>query len=107
MKKHWTFLLSVVFAVICEAASASSLSTEIESPITEAPIGETVLYSRVGIGFNNKTFLRLFGEYTPAPAKIIYGEDGYAYIYNPFCGFDTDSYLKCEIKGNKLEAKLP
>lgn len=77
------------------------------SPIYEAPAGETVLYSRDAIGFYVAFIFITFGQQDTSAASVVYGDDGYAYIYNPFGGWSTNSYLKCEVKDNKLVAQLP
>lgn len=80
---------------------------ESEAPIVEAPAGERVQYSRDAFGFYVYWFWILFGEQDSQATSVVYGDDGYAYIYNPFSGWTTNTYLKCEVKDNKLVAELP
>ncbi|MBD5358630.1 MAG: hypothetical protein HDR88_16860 [Bacteroides sp.] len=74
--------------------------------IYEAPAGETVNYLRSVYGFYLYWWYILFGSNEGA-SDIVFGDDGYAYIHNPFGGWATNSYLKCEVKGDKLVATLP
>ncbi len=76
-------------------------------PIFEAPEGTEVTYSRSGYGFYFSMGYAMFGKEYAAASFIVWGDDGYAYIYNPFCGCITNSYLKCEVRDNKLIAELP
>ena len=76
------------------------------SVILQAPEGNVVEYTRSGVGFN------MYGYFGWWDAKyerrtIIYADDSYAYIHNPFFGLTTNSYLKCRVEGNKLVAELP
>lgn len=74
--------------------------------IYEAPAGETIDYVRNSYGFYVYWLSIMFGKNEGA-SNIVFGNDGYAYIYNPFGGWATNSYLKCEVRGDKLVASLP
>lgn len=87
--------------------SPVKVAAEDMSIITEAPVGQEVLYSRSGYGFYVYFWWVMFGQHSATAADIVWGDDGYAYLYNPFCGWATNSYLKCEVKDNKLVAELP
>ncbi len=76
--------------------------------ITTAPSGETTHYYRNTTGYYMYWGgYIVFGKPATEPVDIVYGDDGFAYIHNPFGGFTTNSYLKCEIQDNKLVATLP
>lgn len=70
------------------------------------PEGELVYYNRMAYCFFAEDDWMIFTQFN-ATANIVFGNDGYAYIYNPFGGFSTYSYLKCEIEGDQLIATLP
>lgn len=77
------------------------------SPITEAPAGKEMVYKRDVTGFYLYWFYIMFGQQTGLPTAVVEGDDGYVYIYNPFGGWETNSYLKCERRDDKLVATLP
>lgn len=76
-------------------------------PITEAPAGTVQSYTRDSWGFYVSFIYITFGEQTGLLTDVVNGDDGYVYIHNPFAGWTTGSYLKCERDGEKLVAKLP
>ena len=48
------------------------------------------------------------GRYEGLVSKIVIGDDGYIYIYNPLSGLDSKSWLKLEKQADgKYRAKLP
>lgn len=75
-------------------------------PIYDEPEGEKVDYLRESIGFYVLGGAWQFGK-TLNFSSIIYSNDGKAYIYNPFGGWITNSYLECSIEEDRLVAKLP
>ncbi|MBD5356271.1 MAG: hypothetical protein HDR88_04605 [Bacteroides sp.] len=77
-----------------------------QTVIQEAPAGDVVEYTRSGVGFNMYGY---FGWWNTKYERrtIIYADDSYAYIHNPFLGWTTNSYLKCQVNGDKLVAELP
>lgn len=85
--------------------SPACVSADNEIIYTE-PEGEAVYYDRMAYCFFAETDWMIFTQ-ANATTNIVFGNDGYAYIYNPFGGFNTYSYLKCEIDGNQLIATLP
>ena len=88
-------------------AASPVLSSDLE-PIFTAPAGEKTMYSRTSYGtyIYDGRYL-VFGKQTETASTIVYGDDGYAYIQKVFSGWPAFSYLKCEIDGNRLTAKLP
>lgn len=75
-------------------------------PIYDQPEGDKVDYLRETVGFYVSGGRWAFGK-TLNFSSIVYAEDDKAYIYNPFGGWVTNSYLECSIEGDKLVAKLP
>lgn len=76
-------------------------------PIMEAPAGTVQTYTRDSWGFYLDFIYITFGQQTGLLTQVVDGDDGNVYIYNPFSGWATNSYLKCERDGEKIVAKLP
>ena len=48
------------------------------------------------------------GRYDGLVSKVVVGEDGCLYVYNPVSGFDSKSWLKLDpLSAGKYRAKLP
>lgn len=48
------------------------------------------------------------GKYEGLASKIVEGDDGYLYVYNPLSGFNSNSWLKLEKVGEgRYKAVLP
>ena len=73
----------------------------------EAPAGTVQSYTRDSWGFYLNFIYITFGQQTGLLTQVVDGDDGNVYIYNPFSGWATNSYLKCERDGEKIVAKLP
>lgn len=75
-------------------------------PIYDQPEGEKTDYLRETIGFHVVGGGWQFGK-TMNFSSIVYSNDGKAYIYNPFGGWLTNSYLECSVEEDRLVAQLP
>lgn len=76
--------------------------------ITEQPEGEMTTYSKNAIFFA----LDFYGQmYLSADygriAEVVEAPDGKVYFKNPFCGFDTDSWLMGEDNGETITVTFP
>lgn len=102
-----TILLLLTLAAPPAGKSNNAPSVELPEIITEAPTGEKVYYARSSYGFTpyQDDWFR-FGKQVDT-THVLYSDDGYAYLYNPFSGYPTRSYLRCEIEGDQLIAHLP
>ena len=90
-------------AVTPSVARRAALQGE---PIYDQPEGEKIDYFRETIGFYALGGSWQFGK-TMNFSSIVYSNDGKAYIYNPFGGWLTNSYLECSVEEDRLVAQLP
>lgn len=77
-------------------------------PITEAPEGANVLYYVTGSTYNLNDNWEF--EHRPEAGKVgrvVWGNDGFAYIKNPLMNATYDTYIKGEFEGNDVVFKLP
>lgn len=75
-------------------------------PIYDRPEGRSTEYLRESVGFHVMAGSWQFGKVKNL-STIVYTDDGKAYIHNPFGGWQTNSYLECDIIGDRLVASLP
>lgn len=78
------------------------------NPITERPEGEAKQYLRSTLTYQNYFgFMLLISPLPGTLSEWVYGDDGSVYVQNPIGGFATDSWMKGEVKDNKIVFPMP
>lgn len=78
------------------------------NPITERPEGEARQYLRSTLTYQNYFgFMLLISTLPGTLSEWVYGDDGSVYVQNPIGGFATDSWMKGEVKDNKIVFPMP
>ena len=81
--------------------------SEVVGLISKAPDGVTKYYTRSGSVFKlNNDHQAELGQ-QEGYISIVYGYDGYVYMYNPISGFPTNMYIRGTKEGNLLTFPLP
>lgn len=75
--------------------------------ITATPEGTQRLYSKAADYYSQSLFGVITGHSEGMPCTVVESADGGFYIYDPFAGLDSKSWLRADIDGDKMTIKLP
>lgn len=90
-----------------KATAKAPIDLTKEDIITEQPAGSRQLWSKACSYYSNSIFGITQGSSDGMPCTIVEGEDGAFYIYAPFSGIDTRSWLRADIDGDRMTIHLP
>lgn len=75
--------------------------------IYDTPAGKSSLWSKACSYYSMSLFGIGEGSSDGMPCRIVEGDNGEMYIYNPFSAIDTKSWLKATISGDEMTINLP
>ena len=75
--------------------------------IYDTPAGESSLWSKACNYYSVSLFGIGEGSSDGMPCRIVEGDNGEIYIYNPFAALDSKSWLKATIAGDEMTINLP
>lgn len=109
MKHLSTLLIATTALMTCSAGHAADMKFDFTEAdiIREQPAGTKLMYSKAASYYASSLFGIAEGSTDGMPCTVVEGADGAFYIYAPFAGLDTQSWLRADINGDKMTINLP
>lgn len=89
------------------AAADWKFDVSADDIIYDQPSGELKMYSKACDYYTSTMFGAMMGSSEGMPCRVVEDENGGFYIYNPFAGIDTKTWLKGSVEGDRMTVKLP